>query len=97
MAYVDWSDSEDMFGLLVDYMYDARSDADDARRRSFLSGLITHLEALQERFDALPAAAVVSRLREIESSIDEEFEQDPVVEHLKACADELERITAISG
>lgn len=97
MVYIDWSDSEDMFGLLVDYVYDARSDADNARRRSFHSGLIAHLEALQERFDAPPGAEVISRLREIESSIDEEFRQDPVVEHLRACADELERIAAVSG
>lgn len=97
MAYIDWSDSEDMFGLLVDYIYDARSDAGNAGRRRFLSGLITQLEALQERFDTLPGAEVVSRLREIENSIDEEFGQDPVVEHLRACADELNRIAAISG
>lgn len=96
MAYVDWSDSEDMFGLLIDYVHDARCDAEDPRRRRFLSRLIRELEALQERFEALPGAATVSRLREIENAIDEEFGQDPVVEHLRACADELERVT-LSG
>jgi hypothetical protein len=92
MAYIDWSDGDDMFGLLVDYFYDARSDAEDPKRRSFLSGLIRDLEALQERFDALPGVEAVSRLREIHDSVDEEFSEDPVIEHLAACADELERI-----
>jgi hypothetical protein len=96
LAYIDWSDAVDMFGLLVDFVYDARSDTGDARRRSFLSGLIASLEALQERFDDLPGAAAVSRLREIESAVDEEFAQDPVVEHLRACADELDRLTILS-
>jgi hypothetical protein len=92
MTYIDLSDSEDIFGLLVDYLYDARSDAGDSGRRSFLSGLIKQLEVLQEQFDVLAAAAVVARLRDIQSSIDPEFAEDPVVEHLGACADELERI-----
>ncbi|HEX5056571.1 MAG TPA: hypothetical protein VFX02_08745 [Gammaproteobacteria bacterium] len=94
MAYINWSDAEDMFGLLIDYVHDARSDAGDARRRGFLSGLIRDLEALQERFDERPGAETVARLRDIESSIDEEFREDPVVEHLEACANELERVSA---
>jgi hypothetical protein len=96
MAYIDWSDAENMFGLLVDFVHDARSDTDDARRRSFLSRLIAGLEDLQERFDDLPGAAAGFRLREIESAVDEEFAQDPVVEHLRACADELDRIATLS-
>jgi hypothetical protein len=97
MAYIDWSDSEDMFGLLLDYLYDARSDAEDSGRRSFLSRLIADLEALQERFDALPGVEAVSRLREIHDSIDEEFAEDPVIEQLAACADELDRINSQSA
>ena len=93
MAYIDWSDSEDMFGLLIDYVYDARGDAGDSSRRDFLSRLIGNLETLQEQFGELPGVAVVARLRGIQSSIDAEFADDPVVEHLAACADELERAT----
>lgn len=97
MAYIDWSDSEDMFGLLIDFVYDARSDAGDAGRRGFLSGLITKLEILQERFDSLSGIEAVAGLRDIQDSIDAEFAEDPVVEHLSACADELERINAQSA
>ena len=97
MTYIDWSDSEDMFGLLIDYVYDASGDAEDSRRGGFLSRLITDLELLQEQFDALSGAETVSRLRDIHGSIDEEFTEDPVVEHLAACADELERISAQSA
>lgn len=92
MTYIDWSDSEDMFGLLIDFVHDARSDAEDPGRRIFLSKLVTDLEALRERFDALPGAELVPGLWDIQNSIAEEFREDPVVEHLKACADELERI-----
>jgi hypothetical protein len=92
MTYIDWSDSEDMFGLLIDYIYDARSDAEESGRRNFLSGLIKDLEVLQERFNELPGVVVVTRLRDIQNSIDTEFATDPVVEHLGACADELERV-----
>jgi hypothetical protein len=97
MTYIDWSDSEDMFGLLIEYLYDARSDAEDSGRRSFLSRLIADLEVLQERFHALPGIEAVSRLRDIHNSIDEEFAEDPVIEHLAACADELERINSQSA
>ena len=92
MTYIDWSDAEDMFGLLIDYVHDARSDTEDSKRRGFLSGLIRDLEILQERFDDLPGVEAAARLRDIESSIDEEFKEDPVIDHLKACADELERV-----
>lgn len=92
MTYIEWSDSEDMFGLLIDFVVDARSDAEDPERRRFLSRLITDLEALQEQFDALPGAEAITRLRDIRESIDQEFAEDPVMEHLAACADELERI-----
>jgi hypothetical protein len=94
MTYIDWFDSEDMFGLLIDYIYDARGDAVDSGRRHFLSRLIGNLETLQDQFDVLTAAAVVARLRDIQNSIDQEFAQDPVVEHLEACVDELERVNA---
>jgi hypothetical protein len=92
MTYIDWSDSEDMFGLLVDFILDARSDTEERVRRSFLSRLMADIEALREQFDELSGMEVVSRLREIQNSIDEEFADDPVVIHLKECADELERI-----
>jgi hypothetical protein len=92
MTYIDWSDAEDMFGLLVDFVHDARSETADRGRRSFLSRLMADIEALREQFEKLPGAEIASRLREIQNSLDGEFADDPVVMHLKECADELERV-----
>ena len=44
------------------------------------------------RFDILPECSGVAAA-DIQDSIDTEFKKDPVVAHLKACADELERIS----
>ncbi len=93
MPYIDWSDPDEMFGLLVEFVADERSEAeDDPKRRRFLAKLVSDLMALQERFGALSAAEGIESLRSIRSSIDDEFENDPVVEHLGACVEELERI-----
>ena len=92
MSFIDWSDPEEMFGLLVEYVADEQSEAEESTRRAFLSRLREQLEELQESFEALAQVEAINSLRTIRRSISEEFETDVVVEHLTACVEELERI-----
>ena len=92
MSFVDWSDPEELFGLLVEYVADERSEADDADRRAFLSRLRKQLQDLQPVFETGPLVEATNALRAIHGSIGVEFEADPVVEHLSACVEELERV-----
>jgi hypothetical protein len=97
MAFVDFSDPEDMFDLLIDYITDERGETEDSRRRRFLSGLLNSLADLQEQFAGLTAAQRIESLRELHRSIDAEFESDAVAQHLEDCAAELERIKETSS
>lgn len=97
MAFVDFSDPDDMFALLTDYVIDERSEAEDPQRRRFLSGLLDSLADLQEQFPGLTAAQQIKCLRELHRSIDAEFESDAVAQHLADCAAELERIKETSS
>jgi hypothetical protein len=92
MSLIDWSDPEEMFGLLVEYVMDEQNEAGDSNRRRFLSGLKRQLLELQELFVKLPPVDAIKALRAIHRSVAIEFENDPVAEHLEACADELQRI-----
>ena len=98
MAFVDFSDPEDMFALLIDYVTDERSAAEDPQRRRFLSGLLDSLAELQGRVpsadfqprESSPCARCTARL-------ESEFECDPVAQHLEDCAAELERVSERAG
>jgi hypothetical protein len=92
MAFVDFSDPEDMFGLLIDYVTDELGEAEDPGRRKFLSGLLDSLSELQDQFLTMTAARRIDALRELQRSVDAQFEADPVVQHLEDCAAELERL-----
>ena len=92
MSFIDWSDPEAMFGLLVEYVADEQCEATESTRRAFLSRLRQQLEELQEHFEALPPVEAIDALRAIRRSISGEFETDSVVEHLTACVEELERV-----
>ena len=92
MSFIDWSDPEEMLGLLVDYVADEHGNAEESTRRAFLSRLREQLEELQESFEALPLAEVITALRTIRGSVSDEFETDLVVEHVSACVEELERV-----
>ena len=94
MSFIDWSDSETMFGLLLEYVADERGEARDAARRVLLARLQEQLQAVQEIWDVSPSAEAIGALRAIHRSIPDEFQSDPVVEHLGACVGELERIQA---
>ena len=93
MSLIDWSDPEEMFGLLLEFVLDERNqETQDVARRAFLSKLLFDLSAHQEGFGSLPNVARMRLLRDVQQSIDVEFAGDPVVEHLIACGNELERI-----
>lgn len=92
MAFVDFTDPEDMFDLLLDYVTDELSAAADARRRRFLAGLLDSLAELTDRAASMAPAQRIASLRDLQRSVDNEFEDDPVVQHLDDCAAELERL-----
>ncbi len=76
----------------IEYIADERSATEEWKRRRFLSNLLGSLSNLQEHFGALAPAQRVESLRQLRRNVEPEFENDPVVEHLEACAVELERI-----
>ena len=93
VSYIDWSDGEEMFGLLVEFVEDELGEADDdPMRRRFLAKLDSDLMALQERITTMTPEESIDAFEEIQSSIEDEFENDPVVEHLGAFVEELRRI-----
>lgn len=93
MTFIDWSDSEEMLGLLSEYVADERYDSlHDPAREGFLAELSTELAELAREFDALSPDIVIDRLRAIHRSQAEEFLRDPVLVHVEACIEELERI-----
>jgi hypothetical protein len=94
MSFIDWSDSEEMLGLLVEYVADevAASDGDDARAE-FLQDLARELTTIAERrFESVEQMAAI--LRELHQSLPREFAHDDVMTHVADCVDELERIVA---
>jgi hypothetical protein len=95
MAFIDLSDPEEMLSLLIEYVQDEQSEADnDKRRYAFLSGLVGTLLELEQEFTAWSGTERVERLKTMIAEVDREFEHDPVVEHLSALVEELERINS---
>ena len=93
MTFIDWSDSEEMLGLLSEYVADERNDSlHDPAREGFLTELSTELAELSREFDALSPDTVIDRLRAIHRSQPEGFLEDPVLVHVEACIEEMERI-----
>lgn len=97
MTFIDWSDSEEMLGLLSDYVSDARGEAKaGSARESFLAELSAELLELTERASAMSSEETMARLREIYDS-QRDFADDPVLTHVAACIEELERIETQSS
>lgn len=93
MSFIDWSDSEGMFGLLIEYVADEKKDcrSDDGRQR-FLADLMKKLIALQQQSDVLSGVEFIQQLRTIQKSVDREFGNDAAMLHLNDCIEELERV-----
>jgi hypothetical protein len=93
MAFIDWSDSEGMFGLLLDLLVDERAECqEDPERHQFLSELLTQLVTVADQLADSSATALIQKLRATHESVDPEFVDDPVTVHLQDCIEELERV-----
>jgi hypothetical protein len=89
MTFIDWSDSEGMFDLLIEFIRDEMNDSSgDASRQQFLGHLLTKVSAATE----VTVADAIKKLAAIQDSIDEEFKTDPVFLHITDFMNELERI-----
>lgn len=98
MTFIDWSDSEGMFGLLLDFVADERRECEeDAERRQFLAGLLARLRTLEERLVESSASVVARELKDVYESVRPDFAGDPVVAHLRDCIEELERVENAAG
>jgi len=95
VTFIDWSDAEGMFGLLVDFVADERAECrGDVERLRFLENLVTQLRALEAEYPQVPAETSIQRLKDLHDSADTEFADDPVFVHLDDCIDELERVSS---
>jgi hypothetical protein len=95
MSLIDWSDPEEMLGLLAEYVADERlAERDDRRRARFLDELSSALRALASQGEVLSTRAMIDRLRDIYEGQPTEFSADSVLAHLDDCIQELERIAA---
>ena len=93
MTFINWSDAEEMLGLLVEYVSDERSNSTGDRARSkFLGDLSRQLEVAADDVTSRSADATIDTLRAILESQPGEFERDEVLVHVQACIEELERI-----
>lgn len=93
MTFINWSDPDEMLGLLFEYVADARNGVHgDPPRQRFLRFLYGELADLTDSASELSAGDIASRLRMIRDSVDPRFEGDHVMEHVDDCIRELERI-----
>lgn len=92
MSLIDWSDPDEMLGLLLEYVSDeARTSRGDPARSAFLRTLLADLEDLAGA--ACEAVEPIAEaLNSIRRSQPVEFVADPVLEHLDGCIEELRRI-----
>lgn len=92
MSLIDWSDPEEMLGLLLEYVSDeAMTSRGDPARFEFLQTLSDEIEDLagMELATVEPIAGALDDLRRSQPA---EFATDPVLKHLDGCIEELRRI-----
>jgi hypothetical protein len=95
MTFIDWSDPEEMLGLLAEYVADERAgEGEDRERAEFLDDLGAALMDLVPQAQEWSVLEVGERLRELRDSQAPEFRGDPALVHLEDCIQELERIAA---
>ena len=92
MSIIDWSDPEEMLGLLVDSVRDElMEERSDRERAKFLRSLSDALEALALQ-SPLPPGRILARLRIVAAARPPAFREDPALVHVRDCISELERI-----
>lgn len=93
MEFIDWSDAGGMFDLLLDLVAGEEADCPDgSERQLFLADLLEQLRGVESRFPEVAASQVIQDLKDIHDSVDTEFASDRVVDHLRDCIVELERV-----
>ena len=93
MSLIDWSDPEEMLGLLAEYVADERlAECEDRQRTEFLQELSFALTSLASDAPELSVQAMIDRLRSICDSQPSEFAIDAALVHMADCIQELERI-----
>lgn len=93
MTFIDWSDPEAMLGLLAEYVADARNEPGTPTGRAASLGELLHdLVPLTRSAGELSPDDAVDRLRHIHEAHAEDLAGDPVLLHVEACIEELERI-----
>jgi hypothetical protein len=98
MTFIDWSDPEEMLGLLTEYVADARNDARaDPARVVLLAALLHDLTELSRLSEAISLHETMERLRRIHESHADDLSGDPVFLHVEDCIAELDRIRGESG
>ena len=98
MSLIDWSDPENLLDMLLEFVTDAKTESHGkVRRQRFLDYLVANLTAAQQRVSSDDLLETITQLRRIYDSIDPEYQEDPVVDHIKACTEELERIASLAG
>jgi hypothetical protein len=93
MSIIDWSDPDEMLGLLAEYIRDELTETSDRERRPFLRALAAAIESLGSQ-ELANVDDTLIRLRSISDSQPIEFSSDPALIHLGDCILELERIHA---
>lgn len=93
MTFIDWTDTEGMFALLVDVVATERAEVNrDPERLWFLEDLLVRLQVLEADFPSLNDTVAIERLKNLRESLESEFDNDPAVVHLEDCIEELERV-----
>jgi hypothetical protein len=93
MSFIDWSDAGEMVALLTEFVADERRESGaDRPREAFLADLLRELTQLNEQLATISTDVAIEELRTIQDSLSQEFSNDPVITHLEACIEELERI-----
>ena len=91
MPFIDWSDSEGMLDLLVEFIRDAINEStNDPGRKEFLCHLQAQINALRQ----MNQRDAANQLRFIHNSITNEFLDDPVVLHIRDCIEELDHLNS---
>lgn len=93
MTFIDWSDAEGMFGLLVEFVADECKECTaDAERARFLRNILRELTTIEERIADIPVTQAIRALKDVCDGVAQEFADDPVIVHVEACIEELERV-----
>lgn len=92
MSFIDWSDSEAMLGLLVEWVVDERTGAEDPARAEFLGRLSSDLSRLAEGHEDMTLDELIERMRVVHEAGVGESAGDPALGHLADCIEEMEKL-----